>query len=135
MRTEPLLVVDDVVVQFGGVTAVDHASFVAQPGRITGLRVPGGPGVRWDSHIQVGYTIPPHYDSLVGKLIVHGADRAEALARMRRALDEMVVEGIQTTLPLHRRIFRTRDFIESRVDTTWVERELMPARKAAEVPA
>ncbi|MDR3637473.1 MAG: acetyl-CoA carboxylase biotin carboxylase subunit [Isosphaeraceae bacterium] len=105
--------------------------FRPSPGRITALRVPGGPGVRWDSHIQVGYTIPPHYDSLVGKLIVHGADRSEALARMRRALDELVIEGIKTTIPLHKRIFRHRDFIEGRVDTTWVERVLMPAQKSA----
>ena len=68
---------------------------------------------------------PPHYDSLVGKLIVHASDRSEALALMRRALDELVIEGIETTIPLHRRIFRNGDFIEGRVDTTWVERVLM----------
>lgn len=100
--------------------------FRPSPGKITGLKLPGGPGVRWDSHIQVGYSVPPHYDSLVGKLIVHGVDRQEALAKMRRALDELVIEGINTTIPLHRRIFRNRDFIENRVDTTWVERVLMP---------
>ena len=105
----------------------DH-DFRPSPGRITRLNVPGGPGVRWDSHAQVGYSVPPNYDSLVGKLIVHGDDRAEAAARMRRALDELIVEGIQTTIPLHRRIFRNRDFLEGRVDTTWVERVLMPAR-------
>ena len=105
--------------------------FRPSPGKITALNVPGGPGVRWDSHVQVGYTVPPHYDSLVGKLIVHGADRAEAMARMRRALDELVIEGIQTTIPLHRRIFRNRDFIEGRVDTTWVERVLMPRANAS----
>ncbi len=103
--------------------------FRPSPGKITGLRIPGGPGVRWDSHIQVGYSVPPHYDSLVGKLIVHGADRAEALAKMRRALEELVIEGISTTISLHKRIFRNRDFIESRVDTTWVERVLMPDRQ------
>jgi acetyl-CoA carboxylase biotin carboxylase subunit len=104
--------------------------FRPSPGRITALRVPGGPGVRWDSHVQVGYSVPPHYDSLVGKLIVHAPDRAEALAVMRRALDELVIEGIQTTIPLHRRIFRNRDFVEGRVDTTWVERVLIPGRPA-----
>ena len=108
----------------------DH-DFRPSPGRITALRVPGGPGVRWDSHVQVGYSVPPNYDSLVGKLIVHGADRAEAIDRMRRALDELVIEGIQTTIPLHRRIFRDRDFLEGRVDTAWIEREFMPARAAA----
>ncbi len=99
--------------------------FRPSPGRITALRVPGGPGVRWDSHAQVGYSVPPNYDSLVGKLIVHGVDRAEAAAKMRRALDELVLEGIHTTIPLHRRIFRNRDFLEGRVDTTWVERVLL----------
>jgi acetyl-CoA carboxylase biotin carboxylase subunit len=105
--------------------------FRPSPGRITALRIPGGPGVRWDSHAQVGYSVPPHYDSLVGKLIVHAPTRTEAMAVMRRALDEMVVEGIQTTVPLHRRIFRHPDFIEGRVDTTWVERVLMAPRPAA----
>ena len=104
--------------------------FRPSPGRITALRLPGGPGVRWDSHAQVGYNVPPNYDSLVGKLIVHAPTRAEAMARMRRALDELVIEGIQTTIPLHRRIFRNGDFIDSRVDTTWVERVLMPAKPA-----
>ena len=104
--------------------------FRPSPGKITGLKLPGGPGVRWDSHIQVGYSVPPHYDSLVGKLIVHGTDRAESLAKMRRALEELVIEGISTTIPLHKRIFRNRDFIESRVDTTWVERVLMPDRQS-----
>ena len=108
----------------------DH-DFRPSPGKITGLRLPGGPGVRWDSHIQVGYSIPPNYDSLVGKLIVHGTDRAEALAKMRRALDELVIEGVQTTIPLHKRIFQHPDFISGRVDTTWVERVLMPAKTPA----
>ncbi len=102
--------------------------FRPSAGKITALRIPGGPGVRWDSHIQVGYSVPPNYDSLVGKLIVHAADRPTAMAVMRRALDELVIEGIQTTIPLHKRIFRDRDFIEGRVDTTWVERVLMPAK-------
>jgi len=109
----------------------DH-DFRPSPGKITALRIPGGPGVRWDSHIQVGYSVPPHYDSLVGKLIVHAMDRDEAIAAMRRALDELVIEGIQTTLPLHRRIFRNRDFIEGRIDTTWVERVLMPGKSTTE---
>ena len=105
----------------------DH-NFRPSPGTITALRIPGGCGVRWDSHIQVGYTVPPHYDSLVGKLIVHAPTRAEAMARMRRALDELVIEGIQTTIPLHRRIFRNPDFAEGRVDTTWVERIFLPPK-------
>ena len=86
--------------------------------------------MRWDSHVQAGYSVPPNYDSLVAKLIVHGPNRAEAIATMRRALDEVVIEGIQTTIPLLRRIFRDRDFLEARVDTTWVERVLMPPKIA-----
>ncbi len=102
----------------------DH-DFRPSPGRITTLRLPGGPGVRWDSHIYAGYVVPPFYDSLLGKLIVHAPTRAEAIATMRRALDELVIEGVQTTIPLHRRIFRDADFITGRVDTTWVERVLL----------
>jgi len=105
----------------------DH-DFRPSPGRITAMRIPGGPGVRWDSHAEVGYAVPPNYDSLVGKLIVHAPTRDQAMARMRRALDELKIEGIQTTIPLHRRIFRNGDFAGGRVDTTWVERVLMPAR-------
>jgi acetyl-CoA carboxylase biotin carboxylase subunit len=99
--------------------------FRPSAGRITALRVPGGPGVRWDSHVQAGYVIPPHYDSLAGKLIVHAPDRDAAMARMRRALDELVIEGVRTTAPLHRRIFRDAHFAEARVHTTWVEREFL----------
>ncbi len=100
-------------------------SFAPSPGRISSIRVPGGYGVRWDSHVQAGYRVPPNYDSLIGKLLAYGATRAEAAGVMRRALDEMSVEGVQTTLPLHRRIFRNPDFLEGRVDTTWVERVLL----------
>ena len=104
--------------------------FRPSPGRITALEIPGGPGVRWDSHVQLGYSVPPNYDSLVGKLIVHAPTRNDAMATMRRALDELVIEGIQTTIPLHKKIFRDRDFINNQVDTTWVERVLMPPKKA-----
>jgi acetyl-CoA carboxylase biotin carboxylase subunit len=100
--------------------------FRPSPGQITGLRIPGGPGVRWDSHIQVGYIVPPNYDSLLGKLIVHGPTREDAIITMRRALDELVIEGVKTTVPLHRAIFRHPDFLASKVDTTWVERVLIP---------
>jgi acetyl-CoA carboxylase biotin carboxylase subunit len=105
----------------------DH-DFRPSPGTVKALRVPGGRGVRWDSHIQAGSTITPYYDSLVGKLICQGRDRAEAMATMRRALDELSIDGIQTTASLHRRILRNPDFAEGRVDTTWVERILLPRR-------
>ncbi len=108
--------------------------FRPSPGRITALRIPGGPGVRWDSHIQVGYSVPPYYDSLLGKLIVHAPSRDEALATMRRALDELVIEGVQTTIPLHKRIFRNADFLANRVDTTWVERVLTAPRAGPATP-
>ncbi len=108
----------------------DH-DFRPSPGRITALRVPGGPGVRWDSHIQTGYTVPPYYDSLLGKLIVWAPTRPEAIAILRRALDELVIEGVSSTIGLHRRIVRHADFIAGRVDTTWVERVLLPSKTAA----
>ena len=99
----------------------DH-DFRGSPGTITRLRVPGGPGVRFDSHVHEGYTIGPYYDSLIGKLIVHRPTREEALRCMRRALDEFIVEGIKTTIPLARKIFNHSAFLEGRVDTTFIER-------------
>src|SRR4051812_30288730 len=105
----------------------DH-NFRPSPGMITGLRIPGGYGIRWDSHVRAGYTVPPNYDSMVGKLLVHAPTRPEAMAVMRRALDELQIEGLATTLPLHRRIFRNPDFTDGRVDTTWVERVLFPPK-------
>jgi acetyl-CoA carboxylase, biotin carboxylase subunit len=109
-------------------------NFRPSPGRITRLRIPGGRGVRWDSHVEVGYTISPYYDSLVGKLIVNAPNRADAIATMRRALDELVIEGIQTTQMLHRRIFHNPDFVEGRIDTTWVERILFPPKQNLSEP-
>ncbi|MBF0461201.1 MAG: acetyl-CoA carboxylase biotin carboxylase subunit [Magnetococcales bacterium] len=92
------------------INAEDPETFVPSPGRITEYHAPGGCGVRVDSDAYAGYRVPPHYDSLIGKLIVHGADRAEAIARMRRALDEYVIGGISTTIPLHQRIVRDGHF-------------------------
>jgi acetyl-CoA carboxylase biotin carboxylase subunit len=105
----------------------DHG-FRPSPGLITGVRFPGGRGVRWDSHVRPGYRVPPNYDSMVGKLIVHAVDRDEAIATMRRALEELVIEGVPTTLPLHRRIMQNPDFIAGRHDTTWVERVFLPPK-------
>ncbi|MCH8829105.1 MAG: acetyl-CoA carboxylase biotin carboxylase subunit, partial [Planctomycetes bacterium] len=92
--------------------------FRSSPGTITKLRLPGGPGVRFDSHVHEGYTVGPYYDSLIGKLIIHRSSREETLACMRRALDEFVIEGIKTTIPLGRQIFAHSAFIEGRVDTS-----------------
>jgi acetyl-CoA carboxylase biotin carboxylase subunit len=95
------------------------------PGRIQQMFVPGGPGVRWDSHVHAGYTVPPYYDSMIGKLIVHRATRAEAIATMQRALDELRIEGIKTTAPFHKRILSHSAFVEGLVDTRFVERVLL----------
>jgi acetyl-CoA carboxylase, biotin carboxylase subunit len=96
--------------------------FRPSPGRITKLNVPGGPGVRFDSHVHQDYVIGPYYDSMIGKLIVHRSTRAASIACMRRALSEFVIEGIQTTIPLLREIFNHSAFIEGHVDTTFIER-------------
>jgi acetyl-CoA carboxylase biotin carboxylase subunit len=98
------------------------ADFRPCPGLITRWQPPGGPGVRLDTHVIQGYRVPPNYDSLVAKLLVHQPTRAEALACMRRALSEFVVEGIKTTIPIHREIFDHSAFIEGQVDTTFIER-------------
>lgn len=95
------------------------------PGRITKLRIPGGPGVRFDSHVHEGYVIPPYYDSMIGKLIVHRPTRAEAIACMKRCLDEFVLEGVTTTIPLLKRILNSSTFAEGRMYTTFVEQELV----------
>jgi acetyl-CoA carboxylase biotin carboxylase subunit len=101
------------------------ADFRPSPGVITRWQVPGGPGVRLDTHVAQGYRVPPNYDSLVAKLLVHQPTRPEALACMRRALDEFTVEGIKTTIPIHREIFNHSAFIEGKVDTTFIERHWM----------
>ncbi|WP_164101311.1 acetyl-CoA carboxylase biotin carboxylase subunit [Candidatus Laterigemmans baculatus] len=97
-------------------------NFQPQPGKIEHLFVPGGLGVRFDSHIYGGYTVPPHYDSMIGKLIVHRPTREEAIATMRRALAELEVRGIATTAPFHDRVLQHPEFVEGRCDTTFVDR-------------
>jgi acetyl-CoA carboxylase biotin carboxylase subunit len=105
------------------INAEDPANnFRPSPGLITRWQPPGGPGVRLDSHVVPGYRVPPNYDSLVAKLLVYRPTREEALATMRRALGEFIVEGIHTTIPLHREIFRHPAFIAGEVDTTLIER-------------
>ncbi|HHM01738.1 MAG TPA: acetyl-CoA carboxylase biotin carboxylase subunit [Caldithrix abyssi] len=97
-------------------------NFMPNPGEITSFHMPGGPGVRVDSHAYQRYVIPPYYDSLVAKLICHGADRAEALSRMNRALNEFVIEGVKTTLPFHAKLINHRKFIEADFDTGFLDR-------------
>ncbi len=101
------------------------AEFRPCPGTITKWRPPGGPGVRLDTHVTTGYRVPPNYDSLIAKLLVYQQTRPEAIACMRRALAEFVVEGIKTTIPIHKEIFSHSAFIEGRVDTTFIERNWM----------
>ena len=108
------------------INAEDPANdFRGSPGTITGMKVPGGRGIRFDSHIHVGYRIPPFYDSLIGKLIVHRPTRAESIRCMKRALEEFQIEGIHTTIPLLQQIFNHTAFVEGRVDTGFIERELL----------
>ena len=104
------------------INAEDPVTFAPSPGRIVSFHPPGGLGVRLDTAAYQGYLIPPHYDSLIAKLIVWGRDREEAIGRGRRALDFFVIEGIQTTIPLHRRILDDPDFIAGRLSTHFMER-------------
>src|SRR3954465_8406021 len=102
-------------------------NFQPSPGKIERMLAPGGFGVRFDSHAHSGYVVPPYYDSMIGKLIVHQPTRADAIATMQRALSELRVEGIETTVPIHQDILSHSAFVEGRIDTTFVERTFLPA--------
>ncbi|HEX9149544.1 MAG TPA: acetyl-CoA carboxylase biotin carboxylase subunit [Thermoanaerobaculia bacterium] len=104
------------------VNAEDPVTFAPSPGRLTAFHPPGGMGVRVDTAAYQGYVIPPHYDSLIAKLVVRGRDRPEAIARARRALDLFVIEGIKTSIPMHRRILDDPDFLVGRLSTRFMER-------------
>jgi acetyl-CoA carboxylase biotin carboxylase subunit len=104
------------------INAENPETFAPSPGRITGLNLPGDIGIRVDTSAYTDYVIPPYYDSLVAKLIAYGANRPEAIARMRRALEMFVVEGIYTTIPLHQRILADPDFIAGKTDTNFLKR-------------
>ncbi len=104
------------------INAEDPERFTPSPGCITGYHPPGGPGVRVDSALYVNYTVPPYYDSLIAKLIVHGDTRKDAVARMRRALDEFIIEGIKTNIPFHKKVLEDPDFQEGRYSTRFLER-------------
>jgi len=104
------------------VTAEDPETFVPTPGRVDVFHAPGGLGVRVDSALYAGYVVPPYYDSMVAKLIVHAPTRPEAIARMRRALGEFAIQGIKTTLPLHRRIMDAPEFVAGEYTIHWLER-------------
>ena len=104
------------------INAENPETFAPSPGLVTDYHPPGGLGVRVDSGLYANYKVPPHYDSLVAKLIVHGASRNECLMRLRRALDEIVIDGIHTSIPLHRRLIMEPDFINGAYDIHWLEK-------------
>ncbi len=110
------------------INAEDPATFAPWPGRIGDYHPPGGLGVRVDSGLYAGYSVPPHYDSMIAKLIVHGATRNECLMRLRRALEEFVITGVRTTIPLHQALMAQDDFINGEYDIRWLERYV--ARRA-----
>ncbi|RYY06539.1 MAG: acetyl-CoA carboxylase biotin carboxylase subunit, partial [Alphaproteobacteria bacterium] len=104
------------------VTAEDPVTFMPTPGRVELYQPPGGLGVRVDSALYAGYVVPPYYDSMVAKLIVHAPTRDEAIARMRRSLMEFAIQGIKTTIPLHRRIMEAPDFKAGDYTIHWLEK-------------
>jgi acetyl-CoA carboxylase biotin carboxylase subunit len=115
------------------INAEDPERFRPSPGELTTYHPPGGPGVRLDTHAYEDYVIPPYYDSLVAKLIVHDHDRAAAIARMTRALDQFVIEGIETSIPLHQEILRDHEFRKGELSTKFMDRFLGDrARRRAE---
>jgi len=107
------------------INAEDPFKFTPCPGKITSYHTPGGLGVRVDSFVYDQYTVLPHYDSLISKLIVHADTREDAIRRMLRALDEYIIEGIKTTIPFHKRILSNKDFIEGNLDTGFLERMVL----------
>ena len=104
------------------VNAEDPVTFQPSPGKVTDYHAPGGLGVRVDSALYAGYVIPPYYDSLVSKLVVHGRNRTECMMRLRRTLEEYVIGGIKTTIPLHRKLLTEKSFIDGDYDIHWLER-------------
>ena len=108
------------------INAENSRTFVPSPGTITAFHAPGGLGVRLDSAVFAGYTIPPYYDSLIGKLIVHGRDRSECIARLCRCLSEMVIGGIDTTIPLFQELLVQPDIINGDYDIHWLEKWIQP---------
>ncbi|TSA50615.1 MAG: acetyl-CoA carboxylase biotin carboxylase subunit, partial [Nitrosomonadales bacterium] len=106
------------------INAEDPYNFVPSPGRITGFHMPGGPGVRVDTHVYQNYLVPSHYDSMIGKLITYGDTREQAIAKMRIALTEMVVEGIKTNIPLHIDLMNDAAFRQGGTSIHYLEKKL-----------
>ena len=123
-------------IQFNGhsiecrINAEHPYKFTPSPGRITTWHMPGGPGIRVDSHVYANYFVPPHYDSMIGKLIAYGSTREQALARMRTALSEIAVEGIETNVPLHREMMQDAAFMNGGVSIHYLEERLAERNKA-----
>jgi acetyl-CoA carboxylase biotin carboxylase subunit len=132
---EPLSFLDDAMIPRGHaiefrINAEDpDRNFAPSPGQITTFHSPGGPGVRLDTHIYAGYHVPPYYDSLLGKLIIRGNTREEAIVRARHTLDSFIIEGVDTTIPFLSRITRDPNFVDGKVDTGFVERFLAREEK------
>lgn len=106
------------------INAEDPKTFIPSPGKIQIFHAPGGPGIRWDSHIYHGYDVPPYYDSLIGKLIAYGPDRDTAIARMKNALDEIIIEGIKTNIPLHQNLIRDANFHKGGTNIHYLEQKM-----------
>ena len=106
------------------INAENPETFMPCPGTVEGFHAPGGPGIRVESHIYDSYQVPPHYDSMIGKVIAHGEDRNMAIARMRMALDEMVLNGIQTNIPLHRWLLLDPGFLRGGFNIHYLEKRL-----------
>jgi acetyl-CoA carboxylase biotin carboxylase subunit len=112
------------------INAEDPFRFTPSPGRITNYHAPGGPGIRVDSHVYQGYFVPPNYDSMIGKVIAYGTTRDQAIRRMRVALSEMVIEGIQTNLPLHQELLVDNQFVKGAQSIHYLEKKLATAHKS-----
>jgi acetyl-CoA carboxylase biotin carboxylase subunit len=115
------------------INAESPTTFTPSPGLITAMNIPGGPGVRVDTAAYPGWFVPPHYDSLIAKLIVHHRTRDMAIARMQRALEAMIIEGVETTVALHQEVLADSDFIDGNLSTRFMER-FLSARAAAKKP-
>src|SRR6186713_3395154 len=113
------------------INAEDPETFVPSPGVIHAFSMPGGPGVRVDTYAHSECTVSPYYDSLIAKIITHGRDRTEAIARMKRTLEMTVVDGIKTSIPLHLKVLSEPDFIAGRLSTSFMERYMPDAKKPA----
>jgi acetyl-CoA carboxylase biotin carboxylase subunit len=106
------------------INAEDPHKFTPSPGKVTNWHVPGGPGIRVDSHVFTGYTVPPYYDSLIAKLVAYGDDREHARMRMDIALSEMIVEGVKTNIPLHRELLQDTNYIAGGTSIHYLEHKL-----------